>query len=151
MVVVKELAERIWPAVYPGIITQEQIRYMLDQRYALPVLEADLAAGAAYALIHDGGTLAGYVSYEVKSDHLFLGKLYLLPERSGCGLGQAALRWVREEGQRLGRSEIRLVVNKRNSAAIRAYRRAGFEFGEDVVTDIGSGFVMDDFRLSWKW
>jgi RimJ/RimL family protein N-acetyltransferase len=42
---------------------------------------------------------------------------------------------------------VRLRVNKRNAPAIRSYLRAGFRFTEDIVSDIGSGFVMDDYVM----
>jgi RimJ/RimL family protein N-acetyltransferase len=47
----------------------------------------------------------------------------------------------------MGCARLQLRVNKANAPAIRAYQRAGFTFLEDVTTDIGSGFVMDDFRM----
>jgi RimJ/RimL family protein N-acetyltransferase len=47
----------------------------------------------------------------------------------------------------MGCTHLQLRVNKANSPAIRAYQRAGFTFLDDVCTDIGSGFVMDDFRM----
>ncbi|MBS1128301.1 MAG: hypothetical protein H6Q96_681, partial [Nitrospirae bacterium] len=40
-----------------------------------------------------------------------------------------------------------LFVNKNNTKAIRAYERFGFVKARAVVTDIGSGFVMDDYRM----
>ena len=40
-----------------------------------------------------------------------------------------------------------LAVNKRNAAAIAAYRKHGFEIVEAVVKDIGGGFVMDDYIM----
>jgi RimJ/RimL family protein N-acetyltransferase len=40
-----------------------------------------------------------------------------------------------------------LSVNKRNTKAITAYKRNGFAIVESVVTDIGGGFVMDDYVM----
>ena len=40
-----------------------------------------------------------------------------------------------------------LSVNKRNAKAIAAYQKNGFGITESVVTDIGNGFVMDDFIM----
>ncbi|MDB6006010.1 MAG: Ribosomal protein acetylase RimI, partial [Prosthecobacter sp.] len=40
-----------------------------------------------------------------------------------------------------------LFVNKHNISAIRAYQRAGFAFEKDVITEIGGGFVMDDYVM----
>ena len=39
-------------------------------------------------------------------------------------------------------------VNKRNARAIAAYQRNGFVIADSVVTDIGSGFVMDDYIMA---
>jgi RimJ/RimL family protein N-acetyltransferase len=41
-----------------------------------------------------------------------------------------------------------LSVNKRNTKAITAYKRNGFAIVESVVTDIGGGFVMDDYVMA---
>ena len=39
-------------------------------------------------------------------------------------------------------------VNKRNQQALGAYRRYGFVIREEVVVDIGGGFVMDDYIMT---
>jgi ribosomal protein S18 acetylase RimI-like enzyme len=41
-----------------------------------------------------------------------------------------------------------LQVNKRNEKAIKLYRRSGFAIREEVVVDIGGGFVMDDYVMA---
>ena len=40
-----------------------------------------------------------------------------------------------------------LTVNKYNELAIRAYVGKGFETIDSVETDIGEGFIMDDFVM----
>lgn len=201
--VVHELAHAIWPRVYPGIISEAQIDYMLRQRYDLDVLRADVERGVCYALIGLGkvGNIAvlrsppltpsplpggegdgdgsdasmgyqtnslspreragvrgelrstpdyvGYIAFEPRpsEDEAFLHKLYLLPEAAGRGIGAAALNWVSEQATALGLKRLRLFVNKHNLQAVRAYLRQGFVFEQDVITDIGDGFVMDDFVM----
>ncbi len=147
---VRELAHAIWPQVYPGIISRDQIDYMLRQRYALEVLKADAEIkGMCYALIRGNGPVLGFVAFESRAheDEAFLHKLYLLPEAAGRGLGAAALNWVSEQAATRGLKRLRLFVNKRNVQAVRAYLRNGFVFDQDVITDIGDGFVMDDFVM----
>ncbi len=39
-------------------------------------------------------------------------------------------------------------MNKRNAQAIAAYRRNSFVIAESVITDIGGGFVMDDYVMA---
>ena len=40
-----------------------------------------------------------------------------------------------------------LTVNKYNSSSIEVYKKRGFEITDAAVTDIGSGFVMDDYIM----
>jgi GNAT superfamily N-acetyltransferase len=77
-----------------------------------------------------------------------LHKLYLLPELHGGGLGSRMLKHCADEARRLGAHRLMLAVNKRNHRAIAAYRRNGFAVAEAVVTDIGGGFVMDDYLMA---
>ena len=50
----------------------------------------------------------------------------------------------------MGLSAVWLTVNKHNDIAIRAYRGLGFELIGEGVTDIGNGFVMDDYYFELK-
>lgn len=149
--VVRDLAHRIWPAYYPGIITGAQIDYMLAVWYEIGALKREVEErGVCYALIEAGGSgPIGYLGCERQpgSDVLFLSKLYLLPEWHGRGIGQVGLTWVQEWARASGCRVVRLRVNKHNTSAIRAYLRHGFHFTEDLCSDIGSGFVMDDFLM----
>jgi len=149
--IVQKLAQRIWPAVYPGIITHAQIDYMLSIWYQPSAMVREMQTrGTWFALIEAAGHGAvGYLSFEryPDTDICFINKLYLAPEMHGQGLGARALDWIHARARELGCGRLQLRVNKANAIAVRAYQRAGFHFLEDVCTDIGSGFVMDDFRM----
>lgn len=146
---IRELAFEIWPRVYPGIISEAQIGYMLELRYNLDVLRADMEKGVRFALVMLGGQAVGFTAFEprVEDGEAFLHKLYLLPEMAGQGFGAQALEWVTEQARLLGLQHLKLFVNKHNAGAIRAYLRNGFIFHEDKITDIGDGFVMDDYVM----
>lgn len=148
---VQALAHRIWPQCYPGIITAKQIDYMLSIWYQPDAMAREMEhRGVWYALIEAAayGTV-GYVSFEhyPGTDILFINKLYLLQELHGRGIGAAAIQWAAERAKEMRCRRLQLRVNKANAAAIRAYQRAGFVILEAVCTDIGSGFVMDDYRM----
>ena len=148
--VVIDLARRIWNGYYPGIISQAQIDYMLAVWYDESAMRREMTGrGVVYALIEDQGRPVGYIGFETQpaSSVLFLSKLYVLPEEHGKGLGRLGLEWVREQARARGDTVLRLRVNKNNAAAIRAYLRAGFQFAEDICSDIGNGFVMDDYLM----
>jgi GNAT superfamily N-acetyltransferase len=80
-----------------------------------------------------------------------LHKLYLLPEMQGRGLGSRLLQQVEGEVRTGGARRLILSVNKRNTKAITAYKRNGLVIVESVVTDIGNGFVMDDYIMAKDW
>ena len=149
--VVKRLAHEIWYACYPGIIPFGQIDYMLSIWYELGAMAREMETrGVWFVLIEaENHGPVGYLSIERLPNEpvVFINKLYIQPQMHGRGLGATALRWIRERAAEMGAATVRLRVNKHNAAAIRSYLRAGFHFTEDVVTDIGSGYVMDDYVM----
>lgn len=148
---VQTLGHAIWFACYPGIISDAQIRYMLAIWYQPGNMAHEMQARDVwYALVEvEGRGAVGYISFEklVMEPVLFINKLYLLPEVHGRGLGGTTLRWAEDRARDLRCKVIRLRVNKRNAPAVCAYLRHGFHFTEDVISDIGSGFVMDDYVM----
>jgi GNAT superfamily N-acetyltransferase len=151
---ISELGGVIWRACYPGIITTEQIDYMLARMYSPDVLCDEIRSqGIRYDQLLVDGKPAGFASYGPTSEPgvMKLHKLYLLPEMQGCGLGSRLLQHVEGEVRTGGARRLILSVNKRNAKAITAYKRNGFVIAESVVTDIGGGFVMDDYIMAKDW
>jgi GNAT superfamily N-acetyltransferase len=148
---ISELAGIIWRACYPGIITHAQIDYMLARMYALDVLRDEIRSqGIRYDLLLVDGKPAGFASYGPTSEPgvMKLHKLYLLPELQGRGLGSRLLQQVEHEVRAGAGRRLILSVNKRNAKAIAAYQRNGFVIADSVITDIGGGFVMDDYIMA---
>jgi len=148
---IKALAHQIWPRCYPGIIPDRQISYMLSIWYDIGAMAREMKARDVwFALIEvENQGPVGYLSIERvhREPVIFINKLYVLTDMHGRGIGAAALDWIGARAIEQGCTHLRLRVNKRNALAIRAYLRSGFTFKEDVVTDIGSGFVMDDYVM----
>ena len=148
---ISELAGVIWRACYPGIIAHAQIDYMLARMYSLDVLRDEIRSqGIRYDLLLVDGKPARFASHGPTPEPgvMKLHKLYLLPELHGCGLGSRLLQHCEQEVRAAGAHRLLLSVNKRNAKAIAAYQRNGFTIAEAVVTDIGGGFVMDDFIMA---
>jgi GNAT superfamily N-acetyltransferase len=159
-----ELAGVIWRTCYPGIISTEQIDYMLARMYSLEVLRDEIRSqGIHYYRLLADGQFAGFASIgpaEVGTPRrgvrtaqrdvptFKLHKLYLLAELHGRGLGSRLLKHCEADARRLGARRLILSVNKRNAKAIAAYQGNGFVIAESVVTDIGGGFVMDDYVMA---
>lgn len=146
-----ELAGTIWRAHYPGIISPEQVEFMLARMYALDTLREEIRSqGICYYQLQVDGRMAGFASLGPTEQPgvMKLHKLYLLPDLHGRGWGSRLLHHCEAEARKLGAHQLILAVNKRNARAIAAYQRNGFAVIESVTTDIGGGFVMDDFIMA---
>lgn len=146
--VIRSLADRIWRACYPGMISEEQIGYMLRWMYSPEKLGDDFARGVRYELLESASGPAAYLATETQGNALYLHKLYLLPELHGRGMGRDLLEHVFDLARQSHLSLVRLNVNKANARALASYQRAGFIVERSVVNDIGGGFVMDDYVMS---
>lgn len=148
---VQRLAGVIWRAHYPGIITHEQIEYMLERGYALDTLAGFLdAPGRGLELAAVDGDLAGFAAWYVTDNpaEAKLDKLYVLQSRQRNGLGGRLIACVEGHARDAGARTLVLNVNKNNISAVRAYGKHGFAIREAVVVDIGRGFVMDDYVMA---
>lgn len=148
---IAELAGVVWRRHYPGIITVDQIDYMLARGYALDALRRFITEeGAGLDLAYLGERLAGFAAYyRADAPHeLKLDKLYVHNDFHGQGVGRALIASAESAAIAQRRTTLILNVNKRNLKAIRAYERAGFAIRESVVVDIGGGFVMDDYVMA---
>ena len=144
------LARVVWQDAYPGIISQAQIDYMLDQRYNAARLREELATPSiGWDRITVDGMLAGFASTlpSGTAGELKLDKLYVAPARQRLGLGGRLLAHVSERALARGCHTLILAVNKQNERAIAAYRKNGFTVREAVRVEIGNGFAMDDFIM----
>jgi ribosomal protein S18 acetylase RimI-like enzyme len=142
------LAREIWQATYPGIITQEQIDFMLEQRYGHERLYDDLEDAHKWLdqAFHDGRRVGFAFSEEYKGEFK-LDKLYIHPDVQRRGVGGQLIAHVAERARKLGYPCVILQVNKRNVNAINSYKKYGFTVRTSTVDDIGHGFVMDDFVM----
>jgi GNAT superfamily N-acetyltransferase len=145
------LARVVWQDAYPGIITQAQIDYMLEQRYNAGRLIEELTAPEIWwekATVD--GELAAFASTLLSTTPgvMKLDKLYVDPGRQRLGLGGRLITRVSEHALAQGCNTLILAVNKRNERAIAAYKKHGFVVRDAVCLDIGNDFVMDDFIMS---
>ncbi|MDR1994212.1 N-acetyltransferase [Azonexus sp.] len=148
---ISALAREIWQATYPGIITQAQIDFMLEQRYGHERLYDDLEDADKWL---DQGFYGerriGFAFSEIYQDEFKLDKLYIHPDVQRRGVGGQLITHVTARAEKLGYPCVILAVNKRNEKAISSYRKYGFAVRETIVADIGGGFVMDDYIMEKK-
>jgi GNAT superfamily N-acetyltransferase len=146
----RALARRVWYAHYPGIITEAQIEYMLEQRYRPDVVRAELGRDDVWwELATLRGEPVGFSACLLTDEpgEMKLDKLYVDAQRHRAGIGTRLLQSVRARARSHACSRLVLAVNKRNAAAIAAYVHWGVHVERAMTTDIGAGFVMDDYLM----
>lgn len=147
---VEDLAELIWKEHYTPIIGRQQVDYMLENFQSAAAMERQLEEGMEYFLVESIGEPVGYLAFKQQGEELFLSKIYLLATHRGKGLGRAGMGFVESTARDRGLGFVTLTVNKNNSGSIRAYESLGFVNEGPLETDIGGGFIMDDFLMRKK-
>jgi ribosomal protein S18 acetylase RimI-like enzyme len=148
------LARTTWLSAYANILPHGQIDYMLAQRYSSERLKTDIEDARKWlhqAFVDD--VRAGFAACEVHDGHdgeLKLDKLYIHPDMQRRGVGGALIHHTASLARQHGFSTLILAVNKNNEQALHAYTKYGFRTREKTVTDIGGGFVMDDYIMEKK-
>ncbi len=145
------LAAEIWRVHYPAIISAAQIEYMLAERYNPAVVRDELQRGDLWwdqLLVND--RMTGFASYFMTANagEMKLDKLYVHQDHQRRGYGGMLLDRAVTIARAYGCVTLTLAVNKLNRSAIAAYKKYGFEIAHAAVTDIGGGFVMDDYIMT---
>ncbi len=149
-VAVSRLAKDIWTESYTPIIGAEQVEYMLENIQSSEAIQQRMAEGEDYYMAYLYGRLIGYLAIKAEEDYIFLSKIYIEKDFRGRKIADQFLFLVKDEAKRLRKKAITLTVNKNNIRSVSIYKTMGFEIVEEKVTDIGGGFVMDDYVMTMK-
>ncbi|PKQ46525.1 GNAT family N-acetyltransferase [Confluentibacter flavum] len=144
---ISKLAHEIWHEHYPAIISLEQIAYMLEKFNSVTAIDNQTKTGSQFFYMTYNDVPVGYAAIKKESDFLFLEKLYILEGYRGKKMATAAIQFMEAFANYLSISKIKLNVNKYNVNSILAYKKMGFVETKSMVTDIGNGFVMDDYEM----
>lgn len=150
---VAALAREIWLAHYSSIISTEQIEYMLKGRFTPANLQRYVDAPNRWmSVLRLGNAPVGYCSCALTDapTEMKLEQLYLRPALHGRGLGRYMLEHVERRARENDCDTLVLQVNKHNTTSVDVYKRGGFQIREEIVLDIGQGYVMDDFIMQKK-
>lgn len=146
-----QLAHEIWFEYWKTLLSPEQIEYMVEKFQSEKAIQNQYAnEHYTYWFINLNGENIGYFGLSERTDYLFLSKLYIKKDFRSQGFGHKAFDEIKKIAAEKHYNEIQLTVNKYNSNTIAAYKKWGLEIIDAVVTDIGSGFVMDDYIMSYK-
>ena len=171
-----ELAKEIWTEHYPSLIGSAQTEYMIERFQSAERIKKDIGEnGYSYFAVYDDVVQnivqnvvqtviqkpVGYLALQPHENELFISKLYVQKRYRNRGIATEMIRFsltFAKENMRLSKRNrddpdyekpsLRLTVNKGNLGSIAFYKKAGFEISEEIVTDIGDGYYMDDYVMT---
>jgi GNAT superfamily N-acetyltransferase len=144
------LADTVWREHFTPILPRGQVDYMLEKFQSESAMSLQIREGGyKYYLGCIDDTPVAYCAVRLESGgSLFLSKLYVQLEYRGQGLSRKLLDYAL--GNEKDITRIHLTVNRYNAASIAVYKHMGFTVYDEKVTDIGGGYVMDDYLMEWK-
>lgn len=158
-----KLAGGIWREYWPALIGEAQTEYMVANFQSLDAIRRDMALDAEpyeyWFVVSDAADARGgeaceahVVGYtgghmEAATNRFFISKIYLLAEERGRGYAGAVIGHYESLCRERGLRAMYLTVNKYNDMAKRAYVGKGFKTIADTETEIGEGFIMDDYIM----
>ena len=144
---VAQLADTIWREHYIPIVGKPQIDYMLDKFQSAQAISNQIQNGYEYYMMLYKDQPVGYLAFVKEEEALFLSKIYVLKNFRGKKIGKKAMDFIEEKAREYHKSKVRLTVNINNVNSIEAYTKLGFRNAGPLVTDIGEGFIMDDYEF----
>lgn len=145
------IAEEIWQECFVDIISENQINYMVDKFQSLDAIKNQIAnENYIYYAVYCDDKLCGYIAIKEEEEKLFLSKLYLHKDYRGKGIASIMFEKIFDEGRKKSKKSVYLTVNKHNKIAIDVYKAKGLKITDSVVTDIGEGYVMDDYIFEYQ-
>lgn len=151
---VSRIAEKVWHSTYDNLLPKGQPEYMIEKFQSEKAITSQMSdEGYEYYLIYFDNTACGFFALvperEAKTEML-ISKIYIDNDFAGKGLARFAFDFIIENARQRGFEKLWLTVNINNTHAISVYEHIGFEKVRAVKTDIGNGYIMDDFILEMK-
>ncbi len=145
---VAALAKEVWTEHYESIIGLDQVNYMIEKFQSGPCIYRDLSEkGYIYYVAEEGDRMVGYCAVHPEEGKTFLSKIYVLKSHRRQGIARRFVELVCGKAKERGDAFVYLTVNKENVGSIAAYEAMDFYKEKSICTDIGGGYVMDDYVM----
>lgn len=160
---IRELCFAIWPQTYSHIITPQQIDYMLEMMYNPISLQKQMEEdGCTFIVVYDNNLPIGFAAYAqltepreqpaneaINTTTWKLDKIYVLQSQQGKGTGKFIINYIVDEIKAKHAKTLQLQVNRQNKAK-NFYEKLGFKIIKTSDFDIGNGFFMNDYVMSYE-
>jgi diamine N-acetyltransferase len=143
---IRKMADVVFPVTYANILSESQLKFMLEMMYSVTSLENQFDDGCEFYICKDGSENIGFGSFQVFDKLAKLHKIYFLPKTQGKGYGKLFISFVVESVKKLGATALQLNVNRHNNAKI-FYEKIGFKVVREEDNEIGDGYEMNDYVM----
>src|SRR5579871_2476725 len=138
---ISKLGHKIWHEHYPGIISIDQINFMLNDRYSVEAITKGMQRGEKYFIALDGVVPVAIADVEERQNDNFLHKFYVDVSKHRGGIGAGFFAFILKNINKT--RPMRLQVNRLNYKAINFYFKNGFVIETTGDFDIGGGYFMN--------
>lgn len=144
---ISRLAHEIWPITYAGVISEEQVTFMLDASYTIRSIDNQMEAGHQFFILEVANIPQGFASISKETELEYkLHKLYINPDMHKKGAGKFFLSAIEAYLKEKGAKQMLLNVNRNNTARF-FYEKMGYSIIE--VVDIPYfKYVLNDYVMA---
>lgn len=152
---IQEIVNTTWPIAYGEILSEEQLKYMLEKFYSTSALTIKINQKSEifYIAKDKNDVVLGFFAiehfYELEKKTK-LHKIYILPENQGKGIGKLMIEEVIQLAKLQKQESVVLNVN-RNNKALLFYQKLGFKIIQTIDIEIGNGYLMEDYVMELKF
>ncbi len=146
---IRQLAEQTFHITYLPLQPKDKVDYLFDLMYNTSSLTSQMNKGQQFILAKDETGYLGYASYEINykdQGKTKIHKIYIMPTAQGKGVGKELVNYI---GGIAGQNKNTIVLLDvfRHNPAVQFYEKMGFKKVGEQITEVGNGFVMDDFVM----
>ena len=141
---IRRIARIIWFHTYPGIITLNQIEYMLKKNFTNAEIIYNQNSWIKAVVKNN---IVAFLNFVMKEDYCEIKKLYILPTLHRKKIGTSLINHIKKLSKQNDLNHISLRVNKNNIKAIAFYYRQTFYILKPNKLKISDEFFMDDYIM----
>ena len=144
--IIHQLAHQIYYPTYTGILSEEQMKFMLERSYTVQALQESMQTDQDFYLAFDGQNPVGFMALNDQDEAVFrIEKLYLLPQTQGKGFGKELISFAIAEAKSKNINRVQLNVNRGNKAYY-FYLKMGFSVVHEIDIPYFD-YILDDYVM----